>query len=187
MMSQLEKAYQWFIDGTFSVAPAGFQQFITIVVYLDDFRIFYPTCYILATNKSEFLYKHMFHNLMSLTKEEGFKLKPKLIMTDFERGLQNTVNSVFEKVEIVGCYFHYVKALFKKTKQIEQVPKKGCSDQVRILISSLKILVQCSSDQQKEFYQKIEKLYDNYGSAYKTFLTYYRKELATYRFPRSVN
>ena len=40
MLYQLEQAKQWFIDGTFSVAPVGFQQLLTIIVYSPLHNVF---------------------------------------------------------------------------------------------------------------------------------------------------
>jgi len=125
MLYQMELSHQWFIDGTFSVAPSGFQQLITIIVYINDHKIFYPGCFILATNKSQKLYQYALQALVSVADEEGFKFKPKTIMTDFEQGLRNAIKSIFKisdsgenETNLVGCYFHFVKAIIKKAKQL---------------------------------------------------------------------
>jgi len=63
MLYQLEQAKQWFIDGTFSVAPVGFQQLLTIIVYLPLHNVFYSAAYILLTNKSGMIYNYAFKAL----------------------------------------------------------------------------------------------------------------------------
>ena len=50
MLAQLRETSQWFVDGTFSVAPTGFQQMLIIVVLIIKYNMFYPSCYILLTN-----------------------------------------------------------------------------------------------------------------------------------------
>jgi len=44
MLYQMHQAKQYFIDGTFSVSPTGFQQMIVIMVLLPSINLFYPSC-----------------------------------------------------------------------------------------------------------------------------------------------
>jgi len=60
-------------------------------------------------------------------------------MCDFEKGLRNALNMVFPEAEIIGCFFHYTKALWKKAAKLgleckEKKPKTA------ILISIFVIL-----------------------------------------------
>ena len=156
MLYQLEQAKQWFIDGTFSVAPAGFQQLLTIIVYLPIHNVFYPASYILTTHKSEMIYNYIFKSLITVAEEEGFKLKPELIMTDFESALQNASQNAF-KCQNIGCYFHFVKAIVKKAKQIGLIRKNYYSSKVKVLIGLLKILVHFPSDIKSKFLERFKK------------------------------
>lgn len=176
MLYQLERSKQWFIDGTFSIAPIGFQQLLIIVVYIAECKLFYPACYILATNKSENLYKSVFRNLIGIAKDNGFILNPDLITCDFERGLQNAIVSEFNaKDKISGCYFHFVKALITKCKQIGLIRKKDSDRKVKTLLGLLKLLAHCSPDKRDEFYNEIECIFKNFGAKYKIFLAYFKK------------
>lgn len=47
-----------------------------------------------------------------------FKLQPKEMMTDFERGLRNSIKSVYPNVILRGCWFHYCSAMRKKVLQM---------------------------------------------------------------------
>lgn len=88
MLHLLSQSGQWFLDGTFNFAPAGFRQLLIIMVYLEKLKIFYPAAYILATGKSQALYTHVLTSLKILAEEQDLTLKPDLIMTDFEVGLR---------------------------------------------------------------------------------------------------
>jgi len=72
MLYQLSRAEQWFVDGTFSAAPSGFQQVFVFIVYIPHFRIFYPSCYILMTGKSEKIYYHAFSIFLLLPNKSNF-------------------------------------------------------------------------------------------------------------------
>ena len=174
MLYQLEQAKQWFIDGTFSVAPVGFQQLLTIIVYLPSHNVFYPAAYILLTNKSGMIYNYAFKSLVTVAEGEGFKLKPELVMTDFEKALQNASHDVFQ-CENVGCYFHFVKALIKKAKQLGLIRKNYYGTKTKLLIGLLKILVHCPSVIKPIFFEEIQATFKDLGASYKTFLDYFRK------------
>jgi len=170
MLFQLKNSTQWFIDGTFAIAPTGFQQVIVIIVLLPDFNLFYPACFILATNKTEKLYKNAFRALVGLTQDEGFTPKPKTIMSDFERGLQNAIKDVFavsdsaDSPKLMGCYFHYVKALIKKAKQLKMFSKNSLNKKTKLLLGLLKLLVHCPSDQKQKIFDEIDSFFTNSGT-----------------------
>ena len=182
MLFQLQKAKQYFIDGTFSIAPQGFQQVIVLMVLIPELQLFYPSCFILASNKTERLYKFAFDSLISVAKQEGFELNPQLIMADFETGLINAIKSSFrvtntkEGPKIVNCYFHYVKALIKKAKQLRLITKTNYDDKTKLLIGLLKILSHCPAEKRKDFFAEIELLYKSSGEKYKNYLKYFSKQ-----------
>jgi len=78
--------------------------------------------------------------------EEKFQIKPSLIMSDFENGLINAIKSSFQTSEqsqspkIIGCYFHYIKALIKRAKSLRLITKKTYDEKTKLLIGLLKML-----------------------------------------------
>ena len=48
----------------------------------------------------------------------GYKIEnlPNKYMLDFEKSLQNAVKNNFPNAIINGCYFHYVKSIYKRYK-----------------------------------------------------------------------
>jgi len=177
MMYHLSHSDQWFIDGTFDVAPSGFKQLLIIIVYLPKHKIFYPAAYIILTGKSEALYHHAFANLNAIAIQQDLPLKPKLVMTDFEQGMRNAVMSVWnlKQEQMIGCFFHYVKALLTKAKTLGMMPRKQPNNQVKLLIGLLKIVAHCNNEERLQFFNEIEETFKTKGDSYKKFLEYFRK------------
>ena len=140
MMYQLSQNKQWFIGGTLSVAPPGYTQLLVIIVYIPTFKIFYPTCYILLTGKSERLYYSVFQSLINITQEEDLILNPSLIMMDFENGTRNAVKKAFKLANknILGCYFRYTKAIIQGAQKLGLILRKQDNQMAKSLIGLLK-------------------------------------------------
>ena len=45
-------------------------------------------------------------------------------MTDFEVNLRAAINKLYPDSELLGCYFHYIKNLYCKLKNIGLTNKK---------------------------------------------------------------
>ena len=180
ILFQLSLNVQWFIDGTFSVAPSGFQQLLIIMVYIPIYKIFFPACYVQMTGKSQKLYTSAFHSLVGVAKEEGFNLHPTLIMMDFEPGMRNAAKETFNLSEngILGCYFHYTKALIKKAYNLGIMKRKEENTTAKVLIGLLKLLCHCPSESRSKLFEQIESIYKEKGAKYKKFLRYFQRLLA---------
>jgi len=177
MLFQLSETTQWFIDGTFSVAPSGYIQLLVIMVYIPSLKIFYPACYILLTGKSEKLYLSAFQTLRNILEEEELVVKPELIMMDFEIGMQNAVKKAFKLSDknIVGCYFHYVKAIITKAQKLGILKRKQENPTAKTLIGLLKILSHCPLSEREDMFAEIENIYKGKGKNYEAYLKYFRK------------
>jgi hypothetical protein len=92
-----------YVDGTFSLAPALFEQLFVILAELPGAVV--PICYALLPNKREDTYKRM----VDLLRQEWPDFNPTAISMDFERGLINAFRSSFSGAAIQGCLFHLVK------------------------------------------------------------------------------
>ena len=68
----------------------------------------FPCVYICFTHKGEELYDEAFEVLAGLR-----DFTPDVIMTDFERGLRNSLSSTFPSATIDGCLFHFCQANLK--------------------------------------------------------------------------
>ncbi|XP_066590846.1 uncharacterized protein [Prorops nasuta] len=106
----------WSIDGTFECVPRIIKvyQLLTIMVKVHD--KFLPVIWILMSNKRSTNYQ----NILKLLKYKFQDLfAPSLIITDFEIGLQNSVQLVFPSCDVQGCYFHYVSAIRKQAQKFK--------------------------------------------------------------------
>ena len=62
--------------------------------------------------KTEKLYRAVMITVRSLI--PGFD--PIFAMADFEQASRNALSAVFPSVAIIGCWFHFTKAVFEKVK-----------------------------------------------------------------------
>lgn len=109
-LSILCKSKLWTVDATFSVAPAKYYQLLNILTYNHMNSIWLPCLFAFMTSKTQSSYEIICDFILTYAKENAYSLKVSMIITDFERGLQNALISKFH-VKIIGCYFHMVKAL----------------------------------------------------------------------------
>ena len=76
--------------------------------------------------KKEICYVNVFENFKILLYENNIKIdfdKIK-IMTDFEISLRKAVRYSFPNSPLIGCYFHYLKSIIKKIKELGLFKKK---------------------------------------------------------------
>jgi len=176
MMMKLAASKQWFIDGTFKVAPQGFKQILNIIVYLPAFKMYYPACHIFLTHKTQDCYSMALSclNTIGLCHKNKFVFEPQVIMCDFEDGLRNALKVAFPKARLAGCYFHFTKALWEKISKMglrkEEFKRKSI-----VLISYLQILVHTHPDLKQDFFGQIKDIYANEDSRYNTFFKYFIK------------
>jgi hypothetical protein len=99
------------IDGTFSVAPPGFYQLVTIHCYF--LTKSYTIAYILLTNKTEESYIKALEKCKFL-----LNIFPECVLVDFEKSLNNAIDFVFGKNVARGCYYHFIQSIWKKMQTL---------------------------------------------------------------------
>jgi hypothetical protein len=95
------------VDGTFRSAPNRFCQVVVLHGFV--FGRSTPLIYILLSNKSELSYKTALKKVNDLS-----SLNPKYIITDFERGLINSLGNVFKNSLQHGCVFHLRQIVWRR-------------------------------------------------------------------------
>lgn len=70
----------------------------------------YPFIYILTNRKTQKCYTAIFQYINSSI----FSLNPIVIISDYERGLRNSIRTVFPDAKMLGCWFHFCQAIRKK-------------------------------------------------------------------------
>ena len=79
------------MDGTFKAVPKDYEQIYSIhaVLFSGDHRMTFPCVYIFMTSRSEDSYTRVFSEIFDIAEENGFRLEPSCIMTDFEKAAIN--------------------------------------------------------------------------------------------------
>lgn len=110
----------WVIDCTFKVAPAGFQQLLTIQARIRDEYV--ALLYVILKNKSLVSYSGIF-KWISLTKNVK---SPENIIIDFEQALFLGIKLAFPTSAINGCLFHLGQIIWRKLQSFCFTEKYKC-------------------------------------------------------------
>jgi hypothetical protein len=100
-----------FVDATFRSVPKGFLQYLIITCFDDETDTYIPSFFALMQDKSSWSYCHALHLTLVAT---NMKLKPATITTDFEGALLLACKEQFPESRIIGCLFHFKKALRRR-------------------------------------------------------------------------
>ena len=111
------KAVRWLlIDGTFKACPSRFGQLLTLLSRDDATSVFFPVIRALMPSRTAKSYLRLFEII------DSYFSFPRLayVTVDFEKSLVQVVQSWVKgrnkPVEIIGCKFHYAKAVTYRFK-----------------------------------------------------------------------
>ena len=128
------------------------------------------------SHKSFISYKNIFKELKSLLEEYNIEVQFKGIsfMSDFEFSLMKAIREEFSESRLNGCYFHYVKAPWKKMRN-QGLAQKKLIENAKIIVFACKIYPFILKDKRSNY---IEDLY-NYALSVDTkfnkFISYFKK------------
>lgn len=134
-----------FIDCTFRSVPSPFLQCLIVMVYDEGTRLFVPCAYCLLTSKNETLYLACFQQLIVLMK---FNWMPRIITSDFESSLLKAIRHEFPESRLLGCYFHFKKAIERKLTKYKINFNNSCK-----ILSKMELLTVLPIN---EIYQGVE-------------------------------
>lgn len=98
----------WGADGTFDSVPQLFAQLYTIHPLRDECAV--PAVFALLPDKRETTYIKFLNNLLILNP----RLKPRVILTDFEKAALNAFHLIFPDAVQRGCFFHFSQCIWRK-------------------------------------------------------------------------
>ena len=103
-----------------NVLQKNFYQLFNIIAYIDEENFDTSIAYILMSNKSHMIFKKMFNDFKFLINIQNINIyfKKITIICDFEKSLIKAVKEEFPEAKINGCFFHFVKALWKKIRSL---------------------------------------------------------------------
>ena len=131
------------------------------------------------THKSEYSYNKIFTEIKNLVnKFYNIDIFNNIIfMSDFEKVLQNSIGLNFSKSPQLGCYFHYIKSLWKKAQMLGLVKHKNIKI-TKIIIMGLKIFPFIKIAKKYDYIKNIEKYIinnNNIDKSIATFINYFKK------------
>ena len=96
-----ENTDTFYVDGTFSYCPNFFCQLFTIHGYIGERYI--PLIFILLPDKKSY------YNAFLILKNKT-KIRPKIILVDFESAIHRAITNVWPDSSIRGCRFHLTQS-----------------------------------------------------------------------------
>ena len=157
----LANSKQIFVDGTFKSCPKSFYQILIIHAFEQITLTKIPCVFILCSSKTKQIYLSIFNNLKLILEDLKFNIMWEQFHTDFEKSLYFSIKQIFPNVIFFGCYFHFIKTLWKKLNNLfllKKIYKKINFN----LISFLKLL---------PFLEKIKRI-DSYNLFKNLFIKY---------------
>ena len=177
-LKKLAESNLIYMDGTFRTCPKNYYQLFNIIAKDKQTGKNIPVIHIPMSHKSEFLYNKIFENLVNIGKDLNIDLKmeKKTCMTDFDKGLRNSLRKVFEGINLRGCFFHYVKALWSKAKKLGLCAYNKIKV-TKIIIFGLKVLTLQSKSCQDNMISEINKFIDEIedNQMFRKYMAYYEK------------
>ena len=82
----------------------------------------------------------------------------KYVMMNFEKGSRKSFNIIFPEAHLMGCYFHYVKSLWKKIKK-EGLTRKYLKMDIFVLIFSFKLYQFITQKEKRDYLKSIIKAF----------------------------
>ena len=116
-MHHLAKSDIWFMDGTFTSAPALFEQIFVIRASLADSAI--SCVYGFLSGKSQEIYQDFLSAVLDKGEALGLDMNPVTTMTDFELSLLNAIANVLgPQINTKTCFYHLTQNTWRKLQSL---------------------------------------------------------------------
>jgi len=174
-IKKIQDCEQLFMDGTFHSCPKNYYQLYNIIGKEKNSGVILPLIFIITTNKSYSLYYNIFSYIKSLINEYSLEInfKKMFIMMDFEKPSRKAIKDIFPECNLMGCFFHFSKALWNKAKK-KGLLKKEYFKKTYTLIFSLKIYIFIRESEKEEYLKEI-KNYFKENQKFKSLIDYFEK------------
>ena len=112
----LTTSVHWFVDGTFKLVKAPFIQLWSIHAFVKHCIIVkqVPLMFCLMSSRRKIDYDGVLRHLLTLLGQPCVKI----VTSDFEAALWQSVRGVMPHVRLVGCLFHYTQALYRQIQAL---------------------------------------------------------------------
>lgn len=111
----LSEALTWYMDGTFKTARDPFAQLFTIhsFIHSGDTMKQVPLCYVMMSKRRTEDYTAVFNAVRDMLPRSP---RVEAAVLDFERAVWSALPEVFPGIEILGCWFHWAQAVYRKVR-----------------------------------------------------------------------
>ena len=112
----LAEAYELYIE----------EQILKLFGYIIQKKIYAPLLHVIMTSKTNIAYNHVFNFLIQIMDDNNIdcNFPNKIITTDYEKALRNSIKKLLKSKILRGCFFHYSKAIWKKCREYGLTIKK---------------------------------------------------------------
>ena len=138
----------------------------------------FPIMHVLMSSKDYNLYANLFRKIKLILIDLKVKIDFKNIsfMSDFEKGLRKALNDVFSDTPIYGCYFHFVKNIWDKSKKFGLFKKASKKNTYIIIFAIMKMYPYIMEGEKDEFLDNMEHFIKNINNKdYFCFLNILKK------------
>ncbi|XP_039297484.1 uncharacterized protein LOC120354421 isoform X2 [Nilaparvata lugens] len=114
MLNALRGTERIHVDATFKTVPAQLQAQQLLTIHGEYMHHLFPLAYVLMTRRTQDAYE----GVLSYLKNQMPALNPTFVLADFEQAIQNATLTVWPNCRIVGCFFHYTQAVYRRMVQL---------------------------------------------------------------------
>ena len=149
----LEESSCWLMDGTFHVVPSIMTQLFSIHGYIEGTVV--PLVFCIMSRKTKEAYLQFFWDLFNIACEWEIQLNPKIIVSDFEKGIFGAAKEFFPYCNFKGCLFHFGQIIWRTIQKLKLSTKYGVSEEFGIKMRMLKSLAFVPSDRTLEYFNAL--------------------------------
>ncbi len=166
---------EWHVDGTFKTCPAIFYQMVTIQCVIQTKIV--HAAYALVENKNKATYTAMITAIKSICHDNGYNVKPKSVLSDFEPALQDAFALAFDNISIKGCWFHYVQCIVRRIRHDGLIQRYENDYAFRVWVKQFTALAMIRTDSLEEAFEiNLNTCPDLNDTSIQKFLSYFINE-----------
>lgn len=126
------------------------------------------------TNKSYYSYNKVFNVINNILKDNNLDstFKGKYFITDLEKSLRNVIKEKYSKAYLEGCFFHFIKALWKKAKMLGLCGKKALNN-AKLFYQAFKIYPFINEKEREKYLDEIKTFIIKIESKKEKYLKFY--------------
>ena len=138
-ISRIRISHYLFLDGTFH-HPKEYKQLLVLMFNDIITNINIPGLFILLNGKYEKFYEIVFQSMLNIiTQNREYELKAKVIVTDSESALRNSLKKIIPNVMYITCFFHYTQDILRNIRSygLYKKEQKNKSDMIIKYLASI--------------------------------------------------